>query len=155
MKLSLIHISAVLEFVALTSPLEYSAETYVSNFVSVSYTHLDRNRLLLKVEGPRGEGQQLPLPNAAPVEHFKSVKGNRFIHHFIGKDVYKRQVQRLAAQPDCVRGLRIKTDGGERRKRAGSDCHCLLYTSDVGAERQYAFAVDGKRVAPVLAHTVC
>lgn len=32
-------------------------------------------------------------------------------------------VQRLAAQPDCVRGLRIKTDGGERRKRAGSDCH--------------------------------
>ena len=27
-------------------------------------------------------------------------------------------VQRLAAQPDCVRGLRIKTDGGERRKRA-------------------------------------
>lgn len=32
-------------------------------------------------------------------------------------------MQRLAAQPDCVRGLRIKTDGGERRKRAGSDCH--------------------------------
>ena len=26
---------------------------------------------------------------------------------------------------------------------------------DLGAERQYAFAVDGKRVAPVLAHTVC
>lgn len=26
---------------------------------------------------------------------------------------------------------------------------------DVGAERQHAFAVDGKRVAPVLAHTVC
>ena len=30
-------------------------------------------------------------------------------------------VQRLAAQPDCVRGLRLETDGGERRKRAGSD----------------------------------
>ena len=26
---------------------------------------------------------------------------------------------------------------------------------DVGAERQHALAVDGKRVAPVLAHTVC
>ena len=26
---------------------------------------------------------------------------------------------------------------------------------DVGAERQYAFAVDGKRVTPVLAHAVC
>ena len=32
-------------------------------------------------------------------------------------------VQRLAAQPDCVRGLADQTDGGERRKRAGSDCH--------------------------------
>ena len=30
-------------------------------------------------------------------------------------------VQRLAAQPDCVRGLRLETGRGERRKRAGSD----------------------------------
>ena len=45
----------------------------------------DGNRLLLKVEVCRGEGQQLPLPNTAPVEHIKGVVGEGLVHHGVGK----------------------------------------------------------------------
>ena len=40
---------------------------------------------LLKIEVRRGQGQQLTLPDAAPVKHLKGVEGQRLIHHGLGK----------------------------------------------------------------------
>ena len=53
------------------------------SLITVSYTHLDVYKR---------QGQQFPLPHAAPVEHFKSVVGEGLVHHSLRKlDVYKRQ----------------------------------------------------------------
>lgn len=41
--------------------------------------------LLFEVEILPGQRQQLPLPDAAPVEHLKAVVGDRLIHHGLGK----------------------------------------------------------------------
>ena len=45
----------------------------------------DGDGLFLKVEVARSEGQQLPLPDAAPVEHFKGVIGKGLVHHGLGE----------------------------------------------------------------------
>ena len=39
----------------------------------------------LKVEVCWGEGQQFPLPDTAPVEHFKGIVGEGLVHHGVGK----------------------------------------------------------------------
>lgn len=58
-------------------------------------------------------------------------------------------VQRLAAQPDCVRGLRIKTDGGERCKRAGSDCHgCSTAEAESSAAESTAEPTEAPSTEP-------
>ena len=36
---------------------------------------VDRHGALLKVKVRRGQGQQLPLPDTAPVEHLKGIEG--------------------------------------------------------------------------------
>lgn len=46
---------------------------------------VDGESALLKVEVCRGQGQQLSLPDAAPVKHLKGVEGQRLIHHGLGK----------------------------------------------------------------------
>ncbi len=46
---------------------------------------VDGEGTLLKIEVRRGQGQQLPLPDAAPVKHLKGVEGQRLIHHGLGK----------------------------------------------------------------------
>ena len=46
---------------------------------------VDGESALLKVEVRRGQGQQLTLPDAAPVKHLKGVEGQRLIHHGLGK----------------------------------------------------------------------
>ena len=55
-------------------------------------------------------------------------------------------VQRLAAQPDCVRGLRIKTGRGERRKRAESGAKYRLLSVKQYLAVYKASAKDGYRV---------
>ena len=45
----------------------------------------DFHRPGLKVKVCRGQGQQFPLPNTTPVEHFKGVVGNGLVHHGICK----------------------------------------------------------------------
>ena len=45
----------------------------------------DGNGLFLKVKVSRSEGQQLPLPNTAPVEYFKGVIGEGLVHHGLSK----------------------------------------------------------------------
>ena len=51
---------------------------------------VDLHRPGLKVEVRRGEGQQLPLPNTAPVEHFKGVVGEGLVHHGLRKPLILR-----------------------------------------------------------------
>ena len=46
---------------------------------------IDGEGALLKIEVRRGQGQQLTLPDAAPVKHLKGVEGQRLIHHGLGK----------------------------------------------------------------------
>ncbi len=46
---------------------------------------VDGEGALLKVEVRRGQGQQLTLPDTAPVQNFKGVEGQRLIHHGLGK----------------------------------------------------------------------
>ena len=46
---------------------------------------VDGESALLKVEVCRGQGQQLSLPDAAPVKHLKGVEGLRLIHHGLRK----------------------------------------------------------------------
>lgn len=46
---------------------------------------VDGESALLKVEVCRGQGQQLSLPDAAPVKHLKGVEGQRLMHHGLGK----------------------------------------------------------------------
>ena len=41
----------------------------------------DRDRLLLKVEIGRGEGEKFTLTDSTPIEHFKGIEGNRLVHH--------------------------------------------------------------------------
>ena len=45
----------------------------------------DGYRILLKIEIGRSQRQQLPFPDAAPIEHFKSVVGNGLVHHAFSK----------------------------------------------------------------------
>ena len=45
----------------------------------------DRDRLPVKIEICRGQRQQFSLTDAAPVQHFKSIEGNRLVHHFFGE----------------------------------------------------------------------
>ena len=44
---------------------------------------IDRDRLPFKIEICRGQRQQFSLTDAAPIQHFKSVEGNRLVHHFL------------------------------------------------------------------------
>ena len=46
---------------------------------------VDGEGAFLKVEVRRGQGQQLALPDTAPVKHLKSVEGQRLIHHRLGE----------------------------------------------------------------------
>ena len=46
---------------------------------------VDGESAFLKVEVRRGQSQQLPLPDTAPVQNFKGVEGQWFIHHGLGK----------------------------------------------------------------------
>lgn len=43
----------------------------------------DRDRLPVKIEICRGQRQQFSLTDAASVQHFKSIEGNRLVHHFL------------------------------------------------------------------------
>ena len=45
----------------------------------------DGDGLFFEVKVTGGEGQQLPLPDAAPVEHFKGVIGEGLVHHGLGE----------------------------------------------------------------------
>ena len=45
----------------------------------------DGDSAFFKIEISGGEGKQFPLPDTAPVEHFKSVERLRFIHHRLRK----------------------------------------------------------------------
>ena len=46
---------------------------------------VDRHGALLKVKVRRGQGQQLPLSDTAPIKHLKGVEGQRLVHHRLGK----------------------------------------------------------------------
>ena len=46
---------------------------------------VDGHGALLKVKVRRGQGQQLPLSDTAPVEHLKGIEGQRLVHHHLGK----------------------------------------------------------------------
>lgn len=43
----------------------------------------DRDRLLLKVEIGRREGEKFTLTDTAPVQHFKGIERNRLVHHHL------------------------------------------------------------------------
>ena len=46
---------------------------------------VDGESAFLEVEVRRGQGQQLALPDTAPVQNFKGVEGQRLVHHGFGK----------------------------------------------------------------------
>ena len=46
---------------------------------------VDRHSALLKVKIRWGQGQKLPLPDAAPIKHLKGVEGQLLVHHHLRK----------------------------------------------------------------------
>ena len=46
---------------------------------------VDRDCAFIKVKIRRGQRQQLPLTDAAPVQHLKSIKRQRLVHHCINE----------------------------------------------------------------------
>ncbi len=45
----------------------------------------DGNGTFLKIEVRWSEGQQFPFPDTTPIEHLKSIVGERLVHHGLGK----------------------------------------------------------------------